>query len=333
MKKRATLSDVARIAGVTMMTVSRAINNKSGVSVKMRQKIMDIAKELDYQPNQIARGLATHQTKTVGLVVPDNTNPFFAQIARGVEEQAYESGYNILLINTAEDTHRELKALDSLWGKGVDGLILCSSRLPEYQLMKQIERFSASVLLNRELKTPSRTAISINLNDVRAAQLAVTYFLSHKRQHITHISGPANSISAQKRLKGFKNALDAANIPFKDYMIACSAPDIESGYDTAKKLLAGYPDTDAIYAFNDLVAVGVLKYCRENGKQVPLDIAIIGNDDISLATIIQPQLTTIHYDENYIGRLVMRTLLTINMNVASPTTIQIEPELYIRESA
>jgi LacI family transcriptional regulator len=332
-KKRATLADVADIAGVTMMTVSRAINHKSGVSANMRQKILDIAKEIDYQPNQIARGLATNQTMTVGLVVPDNTNPFFAQIARGVEDQAYESGYNIFLINTSEDTHRELKALDSLWGRGVDGLILCSSRLPNHQLKKQVERFSATVMLNRELKIPTRNVISINLHDVRAAQLAVTYFFEHKRRRIAHISGPANSISAQKRLEGFKIAFTTANIPFDDQLVESSAPTIESGHDTARKLLTAHPDVDAIYAFNDLVAVGVLKYCLEIGKRIPEDIAIIGNDDIPHATIIQPKLTTLHYNQYYIGQLIMRTLVESSMKAASPTTILIEPELYIRESA
>jgi LacI family transcriptional regulator len=332
-KNRATLSDVAKIAGVTMMTVSRAINNKPGVGANVRRQILDIAKEIDYQPNQIARGLATNQTNTVGLVVPDNTNPFFAQIARGVEDQAYESGYNIFLINTVEDPIREKKALDSLWGKGVDGLILCSSRLPGNRLKQEIEHFSAAVLLNRELKVPLRTTISVNLNDRLSGQLAVAHLIKQKRQKLAYINGPASSRSGQKRLEGFRMGLESANILFDDQLVERSAPDMQSGYKAAKNLLTAHPDIDAIYAFNDLVAVGALTYCAEHGIRVPQDIAIIGNDDISLAEMIRPQLTTVHFNENYIGRLVMRTLLELISGEASLTTIQIEPELYVRESA
>ena len=333
MKKRATLSDVAKVAGVTMMTVSRAINNKPGVSAELRQKIVNIANEIDYQPNQIARGLATNQTRTVGLVVPDNTNPFFAQIARGVEDSAYESGYNIFLINTAEDTAREKAALDSLWGKGVDGLILCSSRLPAKRLKNEVERFSASVLLNRELNIPNRTTISINLNDQKAGKLAVEHFIDHGKRCLAYLNGPSNSFSGQRRLEGFKMGLEMAKLSFDECYIGESAPDTLSGYKATQELLTAHPEIDAIYAFNDLVAVGALQYCLEIGKKIPEEIAIIGNDDIPLASIIRPQLTTLHFNQNYIGRLVMRTLLEILSGQALPRTILIEPELCSRETA
>jgi len=333
MKKRVTLSDVAEIAGVSMMTVSRVINNKSGVSERMRRRILDIAKEIDYYPNQIARGLVTNQTSTIGLVVPDNTNPFFANIARGVEDLAFERGYNIFLINTAEDVTREKKALDSLWQKGVDGLILCSSRLPNIELEKQIERFPATILINRELKKPIPSSITINLNDLQGAQLAVTHFLNLGKRNIAHISGPANSISGQKRLAGFKLALNTAEIPFNSSYVQNCAPDTESGYEAGKELLTAHPEIDAIYAFNDLIAVGLIQYCLEVGKHIPQEIAIIGVDDIPLASLVRPRLTTLHVNQNYIGKLAMRTLLEIIMGESSPLAVLIEPELLLRESA
>ncbi|NLW71262.1 MAG: LacI family transcriptional regulator, partial [Chloroflexi bacterium] len=287
----------------------------------------------DYQPNQIARGLATKQTNTIGLVVPDNTNPFFAHIARGVEDQAFESGYNIFLINTSEDPIREQKALDSLRGKGVDGLILCSPRLPDSRLKKEIEYFSASVLFNRELKEPHASTISITLNDHRSGELAVEHFVNHKRKMIAYINGPATSHSGQKRLEGFKIGLMKAQIPFNEQLVKNSAPDTKSGYNSAERLLTANPDIDAIYAFNDLVAVGAMLYCLEVGKRVPKDIAIIGNDDIPLAVMIRPKLTTMHFNENYIGSLIMHTLLEILNGANSPRSILIEPKLHIRESA
>ncbi|PKN86354.1 MAG: hypothetical protein CVU46_07935, partial [Chloroflexi bacterium HGW-Chloroflexi-8] len=169
MKKRSTLADIARIANVSLMTASRAINGKPGLSEELRDKILEISREIGYRPNNIARGLATHQTRSIGLIVPDITNPFFAQIARGVEDFAFSNRYNLFLLNTNENQTREESALDSLWQNDVEGLILCSSRLPETDLIQQINRFPAVVLVNREILQPQPNLISINLNDRDAA--------------------------------------------------------------------------------------------------------------------------------------------------------------------
>ena len=182
MKRRSTLADVAREAGVSTMTVSRAINNKPGLSDELRQKILDLADRMSFQPNQIARGLATRQTLTIGLVVPDITNPFFAHIARGVEESAYEHGYSVYLLNTAENQERERAALDSLWQKEIDGAILCSPRAPLDELEGSIRRFPAVVLVNRELKKPLPGVVTININDQRGAQMAVQHFVEKCRK-------------------------------------------------------------------------------------------------------------------------------------------------------
>ncbi len=170
MIKRTTLADIAKAAKVSMMTVSRAINNKPGLSDELRQHILDLAETMGYRPNSFARGLATQQTTTVGLVVPDITNPFFAQIARGVEDAAFENQYNIFLVNTNEDAVREAAVLDTLWQKGIDGVIICSSRLSDEALEAQIQRFPAIVLVNRELKFSQSNLITINVNDQRSAR-------------------------------------------------------------------------------------------------------------------------------------------------------------------
>jgi len=333
MKKRVTLADVASAAGVSLMTVSRAINNKPGVGEDMRQAIVKLAEELGYQPNQIARSLATNFTTTVGLVVPDNTNPFFAQIARGVEDTAYKQNYNIFLVNTGENPAREQAALDSLWQKGVDGLILCSSRLPGESLEIEFSRFPAVVLINRELKNHVAHAITINVDDRQGAHLAIKYFREQGRQHIAYIDGPATSLSAKRRLEGYQSALEEAGIGFEPGLVECCAPDTEGGRIATAILIARAPKIDAIYCFNDLVAVGAIQMVRESGKKVPEDIAIIGVDDIPLATIIRPQITTLHVNLRHIGRLAMRTLLDVIEGGSSATAIQIEPVLVVRESA
>jgi len=332
MKKRTTIADVARAAGVSMMTVSRAVNQKPGLNQELRQKILALAEEMDYRPSQIARGLATSRTTTVGLVVPDITNPFFAEIARGVEDVAFESGYTVFLINTAEDREREQAALNSLWEHEIDGAILCSLRLPQKQLSTAVKRFPAAVLFNRELSLPGSNIVSMSVNDKQGAYEAVGYFVRQGRAYIAFLAGPKNSISSQRRLEGYRQGLMDAGIEYNPSLTEYCLPDTENGYFAAQVLLSRRPDIDALFAFNDLVAVGALRACWDAGQSVPKDIAIIGSDDIPLASIIRPQLTTLHVNLKQIGRTAMRTLLEIIAGNTSHTTLQIEPELCLRET-
>ncbi|MGE5251093.1 MAG: LacI family DNA-binding transcriptional regulator [Bacteroidota bacterium] len=333
MKKRPTLADVARAAGVSLMTVSRAINNRPGVSGDLRQSIVSLAQEMGYHPNTIARGLATRHTTAVGLMVPDNTNPFFAQIARGAEDIAYEKGYSVFLGNTNEEPARERTMLDSLWGKNIDGVISCSSRLSIAELEDQIRRFPLVVLLNRVLRRPASNVIMININDRQGARQAVGHFVEQGRKRIAHIGGPAHSLSARRRLEGYRAALEAAGLPFDRGMTECCAPDTEGGRLAAATLLARKPVPDAIFVFNDLAAIGAIQACEEAGKRVPEDIAIIGVDDIPLARIFRPRLTTLHVDLRHIGCVAMRTLLDAIEGRVPPPAIWIDPELMVRESA
>lgn len=333
MKKRTTLAHIAEAAGVSLMTVSRAINSKTGVSDNLRQTILSLAEEMGYRPNLIARGLATSLTASIGLVVPDNTNPFFAQIARGVEDAAYENGYSIFLMNSNEEPARERAALDSLWEKDIDGVILCSSRIPLQELEEQIQRFPAMVVLNRDSLSPQPNLIVVNVNDQRGAQLAIQHFLAIGRNKIAYIGGPAASNSSKRRLEGYQSNIKAGGLPLDSQLIETTSPNTEGGRAATAALLARRPDLDAIFAFNDLVAVGAVQVCQEAGKRVPEDVAVIGVDDIPLATIFRPQLSTLHVNMAQIGRLATRTLLDIITGDGSPASIQVEPELYLRDSA
>jgi LacI family transcriptional regulator len=334
MKERPTLADVARAAGVSMMTVSRALNQKTGVSDALRARILALANRMDFLPNHVARGLATNQTRTIGLVVSDIANPFFAQIARGVESMAYDRGYSVFLINTMESVERELSAIQSLMQHRIDGAVLCSSRQSAESLHKIIQQFSAAVLLNRELKSPVPNVATINVNDQHAAHIAIQYLLKKGCRRIAYIAGPANSTSSNRRLKGYRAALQKAGISFDSQMVESGMPDTEGGRLAAAELLDRHPEVDAIYAFNDLMAVGAMQVCQERGRDIPKDLRIIGMDDIPLATIIRPQLTTLHLDLTSVGRLALSTLLNIMQgHKPSPSAIQIKSELVIRDSA
>jgi LacI family transcriptional regulator len=333
MKKRSTLADVAKIANVSMMTASRAINGKPGLSEDLRERILEIAANLGYRPNIIARGLATSKTCFIGLIVPDITNPFFGQIVRGVENAAFENGYNLFLVDTNEDLVRETSALDSLWQNDIDGLILCSSRLPEADLISQINRFPAVVLVNRELQENLPNLTTINLNDFEGAQIATRYFLQHNRKHVGYIGGPLNSVSNQRRLSGFLNVLKTSGNVDVNNFLDDNVPDTNGGWLAALNLLIKNPNLDAVFAFNDLMAVGAMQALQEVGKRIPEEIAIIGVDDIPLATIIHPQLSTLHVDLQNIGKVALQSLLNLVSDSPAPTNLIIDLELFLRDSS
>jgi len=335
MKKRPTSADIAEAAQVSLMTVSRVMNNKPGVSEEVRQRIWAIAEEMGYRPNQLARGLATRQTSTIGLVVPDITNPFFAQIVRGAEDMAFEQGYSLFLVNTSENIDREAAAFDSLWQKEIDGVIICSPRLPMDELEEHIARFPAVLLFNREVHSRPPHVATLTINDQLGAELALRHFVAQGRKRIGFVAGPTTSISSQHRLDGYRAGLQAANLLFDPLLLEHCAPTMEGGRAATHTILARRPRLEAIFAFNDLVAVGVMQACQEAGRQVPQDIAVIGVDDIPLAALVRPQLTTLGVDLIAVGRLATEAVLTLirGDEAAAPLVYQIDPQLIVRESA
>ena len=314
------------------MTVSRVVNNKDDVSQATRNRVMDVIEQLNYRPSSIARGLATQRTGTLGVVVPDISNPFFASIVRSAEEEAYAKGYSVFLGNTNEDPERELAVLQSLEDKHVDGLILCSSRLEDEALFDILEHFPTAVLVFRERKDAGVGAFTVD--DVFGGQEAIEHLLKSGHRNIGLISGPPISLSAFGRLKGYQTALQAADIPINDSWIRHCHPVVEGGQETAYELLKHHPDVTALFCHNDLVAVGALQACAELGLRVPEDIAIIGYDDIRLAALVSPALTTLHVPMAEIGTKTMQMLLEqVEIETAAPKEVQLKPELIVRASA
>ncbi len=333
-KKRVTVKDVAKAAGVSLMTVSRAINGQDGISDETRSRILDLVKQMDYHPSQIARSLATRQTNTLGLVVPDVANPFFASIARGAEDEAYEHDLGVFLINSAETVEREQAALDSLWQKEVNGVILCSSRLPQPRLRENCERFSRMVLVNRNLDLPIPNVFTINVDDEMGAEMIVRHFLASGRKHLALIAGPESSQSGQRRKVGFQRIVHAAGLPLDDSHIQHCPPTLQGGMEAARQLFDRHAEIDAISAYNDLVAIGTLQELKTRGKIVPQDVAVVGVDDVPLAALVQPTLSTLKVDQYEIGRMAVRFFLAnSNSNLAGEQNYVIQPVLVQRESS
>jgi len=332
MARRITISDVARLAGVSHQTVSRVINNKAEVSPETRQRVLAVVEQTGYRPSGLARGLATSRTSTIGMIVPDISNPFFSDIARGIEMMAYERGYDVFLCNTNEDPGRELNVLYSLEQRGVDGVILCGMREETPRLLNALEAFSAVVLVNRLLDDRAYPAVMID--NVGGAIEAVKHFLKLGRTSIGFLMGSAFSYSARQRREGYLDAMTEAGISVDDDWTTYCEPTVEGGECATQRLLQAHPEIDALFCHNDLVAVGAVQACNALGRRVPDDVAIIGFDDIYLAALVTPSLTTCHVPRVEIGNLAIRLLLQqIDDEELEEPIIITFPQLITRESA
>ena len=341
MPNRVTMADVAREADVSLMTVSRVINNKGDVSSTTRQRVLEVIEQLGYRPSSIARGLATHRTRTLGLVIPDVANPFFSDVARGAEHVAYAEGYNVFLCNTEEDPQRELAVLQSLEEKRVDGVVLCSSRLDDDELHTVVTRHPAVVLVNRRIEPASEDdGIGIVvLEDAAGGRIATQHLLDSGHRAIGLLAGPPASRSGRLRAEGYRTALAAAHLPYNPtWVIPCPAS-VDGGHETARNLLTAEPGLTALFCYNDLVAVGALQACTDLGRRVPGDLAIVGFDDILLAALVTPPLTTCRVPRYDLGAQAMQLLLNqIDGRPAEAgkkpcTEIVLRPTLVVRASA
>lgn len=335
MTTRVTMSDVARQAGVSLMTVSRVINHKGDVNEDTRRRVLKIIKDLNYRPSAIARSLATQETRTIGLIIPDVSNPFFADITRGIELLAYAEGYHVFLCNTEEDPQRELALIQSLEEKRVDGMVLCSPRSDDAKLIELLTRLPAAVLINRRLNLGGEDIFqSVILDDERGGWLGAQHLIQRGHRRIGFLSGPPNSFSGQGRRKGYLAALETRGInPEPGWMAACQ-PTVEGGQQAARRLLEQRSDLTALFCFNDLVAVGALHACAELGRRVPEDLAIVGHDDIPLAALVSPALTTCRVQRRELGAQAVEALLErLKDCPGGCRQIVLQPELIIRQSA
>jgi LacI family transcriptional regulator len=326
------MAQVAREAGVSLMTVSRVINDKEGVSQATRERVQAVIGQLGYRPSDIARGLVTKHTGTLGLAMPDVANPFFAEVARGVEHLAYDKGYNVFLCNTEEDIQRELDVLKSLEEKRVDGVVLCSSRLDDRVLEKAIAGHLAAVLVNRRLA--SKDVSIVVIDDVAGGQMAAQHLLQAGHRGIGFLAGPPASQSGHWRAKGYRAALAAAGVEYNPDWVRHCFPMVEGGREVARDLLTAYPELTAIFCFNDLVAIGALQACADLGRTVPGDVAIVGFDDIPLAALVTPSLTTCRVPRYELGSEAMRLLLDKIGGCSDKKCkkVILQPKLIVRDS-
>jgi LacI family transcriptional regulator len=329
---RTTISDVAKEAGVSTMTVSRVLNGRGEISQETRERVQSVIDRLNYRPSSIARNLKTQRTHTIGLIVPDITNPFFPELVRGAEDTAAEEGFAVILCNTIRDPEREQKALELLEDKRVDGLILCSSGLSDEVLVPLLKQHAAVVVFDRVLD--KAIAGSVKIDDVYGAISATNHLLQIGCRSLALLAGPGYYLGSEQRRYGFRVALETRGFKFNPELEVACEPEEIGGLEATKLLLKKHPEIDGIFCFNDLVALGALDACNELGIKVPEQVALVGFDDIRLASLTTPQLSTLHVDKLELGRVMVQMLLQrIKDGVAASSEEVIRPQLIIRQSA
>jgi len=303
----ANIKDVADRAGVSITTVSHVINQTRYVSEELIERVNKAMEELDYHPNSLARSLRSGKTKTIGLVIPDISNQFFAEISRKIEDKGFEHGYSVILCNTDDDPNKEKSYIDVLIAKQVDGIVFISAGEISDNLKKTITLNVPIVIADRDIKDIQSDIVLVNnfLGGYEATQYLIG--LGHKR--IGCISGPSPVTPSAQRLQGFEQAMREAGLPIDPSLIVSGDFRYQSGESAMQKLLDNPQPPTAVFAFNDMMALGAIRAIYNKNLKVPSDISLIGFDDIPLSQAIFPTLTTMAQPIQEMASLVVDLLI------------------------
>jgi DNA-binding LacI/PurR family transcriptional regulator len=329
-KARPTIYDVARLAGVSTATVSRALNDTGQIAPPTRAAIDAAIEQLGYHPNTAARSLVTRSTQTLALLLPDITNPFYAELVRGIQERALEAGHTMLLCTTEGDPEREEQYLNLLRAKQVDGVLVDGLVLPPPRITRFVRDGLPIVCLDRDID--STLVPLVQVDNRLGARLATQHLLDLGHRVVAHVTGPAGLGISEQRIAGFRAAHNALGYNVDERLIAVGSFTEEGGYEATQELLESREFT-ALFAANDLSAIGALRALVDARLEVPNDVSVVGFDDIRLAQFTIPPLTTVHQPASAIARTATELLLELAAG-RSVTQMRhlLAPELVVRES-
>jgi LacI family transcriptional regulator len=355
MPKPVTIKDVARAAKVSAKTVSRVVSGRGYASSETRRRVNAVIQRLGYAPNRIASSMVTGRTMALGMVVPDVSYSFFSEIVLGAERIATDAGYTLILCNTAENLEREKKTLQFLHEARVDGVLMAGARLPDSDLLVTLARHSAIVSINHPV--PSDLGGNVRSDHAKGIAMSIEHLLKSNRRHIAFMAGPEYVYAAQERLRAFIQVMKNANLSVNPGFIVPYIASFESGfrnlYDMtesvngsslrqvranlglrgARALLLEHPEVDGIVCYDDQLAFGALRACAGLGRRVPEDVAIIGCNDVPLASQVKPTLTTQSIPCYQMGIAAANMLIERITAECEQQEIIFPHELIVRESA
>ena len=326
-----TIKDVARRANVSVATVSRALNGHQNVTEAVRLRVFSAAHELRYSPHHAARSLSSRRTRTIGVVLPDLYGEFFSELMRGIDQVARERGLHLLVSSYHGNPEEQGTALRAMRGR-VDGLLVMSPYLDNVDVLTDnLSHAMPAVLMNTRLPDAGIPALSID--NYGGARTLMSHLIGSGYRRIAFIAGPEDNFDAHERLRGYRDAI-AESLPDAKPWILPGDFDEASGHRAGRELLASKQRPDAVFAANDMMALGCLFAFNQAGLQVPGDIALAGFDDIPLSRYVHPSLTTMRVDITEFGGRALRALLDRpeqdDATVATETLLA--PELIVRES-
>ncbi len=331
---RITIKDIAADLKISPKSVSKALNGLGGVSRELRERIEKRAAELNYIPNIFGRGLNGFSMKTLGVLVSDNTNPAYALIVKGIEEAAGLFNYNIILCNTDEDVRKEFLYLQTLIERQVDGILWAPTHdHKDKSGLELVKKYNIPyIFINRNIEKTEKNCIAENY--FQGGYIGTDYLLSKGHENILYLTCRNSTTAIEQRIAGYKAAMKAnkKRVEARSIQRSCVVS-IESGYEEMCRILKKRRDFTAVFAFNDIIAFGVLAALREHGFRVPRDIAVLGYDDIPYSRISCPPLTTIHQSFYELGNLAARRLIgRIQKNAKNDSTVLPDPYIVERET-
>jgi len=327
---RISIKDIARLAHVSHSTVSRALRASPLVNAETAEKIRQIAVQCGFRPSAVARSLATRCTHTIGVVVTSIADPFVAEVVTGIEEEAGAHSYSVFLANCNADPAREVKVVQSFEEQRVDGIVVTASRVGALYA-SVLERMRIPiVLLNNQ--HPSHFAHSIMIENFAASCTAVRHLIELGHERIAYVGDRFGYGSDSERFSGYRSALDGADIPFRPDLVVHGDGKAEGAGAALEKLLAAPEPPTAIFCYNDMTAIGVLKAIRACELRVPEDISLVGFDDLPLTLYVEPPLTTVRQPKREMGRMAMQVLAKLMAGSEAEQEIKVAGELILRQS-
>jgi DNA-binding LacI/PurR family transcriptional regulator len=308
---RVSIKDIAKAAGVSHSTVSRALSDSPLVSDETKAHIQRLAKEMGYSPNSLARSLVTRQTYTVGVVVTTIADPFIAAVVQGIEATAQDHGYTVILCNSGAVPEREIAAVETLRSKRVDGVIVTSSRIGALYL-EHLERIGVPiVLINNHNEESGRYTFTVTVDNQHGGRLATKHLIDLGHRRIAYVTAPADHSSDLDRMTGYQQALTEAELEPDPALVIPGNGRADGGERALETLRALTAPPAAVFCYNDMTAVGLMTAARRAGLSVPQDLAVVGFDDIPFATYFHPSLTTIAQPKIEMGQLAMKMALSL----------------------
>jgi DNA-binding LacI/PurR family transcriptional regulator len=329
------IEQIAAELNVSGASVSRALNDRPGVSKELRERILQRAGELCYTPSLTARGLATSQTFTIGFFVREKpgltaqADPFYSKILHGVEQVCDQTDYHIAIATLTEPILTEPGDFRFVRERRIDGMILAGPDIPTDFVLAMQQTGMPLVLVDNKLDHSPVNCI--NSDDEGGARLAAHHLIEMGHRHIGIISGPRDWHSNARRVRGYQSALFEANLPFQ--IVSVNRTTIESGAEAYQRLIDQYPDITAICAVNDSMAIGAIRTAQSHGKSIPDDLSIIGFDDIEWASLNHPPLTTMYIPKRQLGQEAAKRLLALLADSdLRPIEVNVSVQLVTRES-